>query len=247
MFGVDRCLGCQITSLLALLVCIAFLHVLYFVATGGFTSNKDKIQVTKDNIQVHNDATSPWPWDKGPRPDIQHPHETQAHTSPHVEYFTASGGFKLNKEEIQVHTRATRPHQEHEGTCPDVQRPLKYSKRAWQVQNTDDEKLVVHSAFREKRPGKLVVAWLRVHGVAKLAPRTHYCYVWYRERGDPYVTDVVVSRIGPPQGYVLEGTAYVQYLFSCRLPGTDLVPSHVSIVADRCTNSTIYLPIRGRH
>jgi len=83
--------------------------------------------------------------------------------------------------------------------------------------------------------------------VAKLADRTHYCHVRYRERDQPYVTDVVVNVIGLSMGYFIRNTTYLQYLLSCRLPGIEPVPSHVSIVSDRCVQSSIYLPASGQY
>ena len=135
--------------------------------------------------------------------------------------------------------RSTRP-------CPDVRRPPADSVRSnswWQTQDSGDDKLVLYSAFYDDRPAVGATPWIRVLGVAKLAPRTHYCHVWYPEPHGPYVTSVVVSVIGRSWGYVIRGTKYVQYLLSCQLPGAEPVPSHVSVVADRCAASTVYLPV----
>jgi len=133
------------------------------------------------------------------------------------------------------------------GACRDVRRPRPDSVRTngrWHVQDTgDDDKLVVYSAFFDDRPAVGVAPWIRIIGVAKLENRTHYCYVWYPGCDAPYVTTVVVNVTGRDFGYGINKIRYVQYLFSCRLAGVEPVPSHVSIVADHCAQSTIYLPV----
>jgi len=132
------------------------------------------------------------------------------------------------------------------GTCRDVRRPLAASVRTngrWHSQDTGDDKLVVYSAFYDDRPAGGITPWIRVLGVAKLENTTHYCHVWYRGCDTPYVATVVVNVTGREGGYGINRIRYVQYLFSCRLPGIEPIPSHVSIVADRCANSTIYLPV----
>jgi len=131
-------------------------------------------------------------------------------------------------------------------TCRNVRRPLPESIQTngrWQVHDTDDDKVVLYSAFYDDRPATGVVPWLRILGVAKLANRTHYCHVWYRGCETPYVATVVVNQTGRDGGYGINNIRYVQYLFSCRLAGAEPVPSHVSVVADRCAQSTVYVPV----
>jgi len=130
--------------------------------------------------------------------------------------------------------------------CRDVRRPLPDTIRTngrWQIQDTSSDKLVLYSAFYDDRPATGVAPWIRILGVAKLGNRTHYCQIWYHGCKMTYVSTVVVNVTGRESGYGINGTRYVQYLFSCRLPGVEPVPSHVSIVADRCAQSTIYLPV----
>ena len=133
------------------------------------------------------------------------------------------------------------------GMCPDVRRPPADSVRTngrWQTQNSgSDDKFVLYSAFYDDRPAVGATPWIRVLGVAKLANRTHYCHVWYAGCEVPYMTTVVVKVTGRDQGYTINKVCYVQYLLSCQLPGTDPVPTHVSVVSDHCAPSTIYLPI----
>jgi hypothetical protein len=106
-----------------------------------------------------------------------------------------------------------------------------------------DDIIVVYSAFYDDRPAVGVTPWIRILGVAKLANTTHYCHVWYPGCDAPYVTQTITNTSGRDSGYVINGVRYIQSLFSCRLPGTDPVPSHVSIVPEQCSTSTIYLPV----
>jgi len=143
-------------------------------------------------------------------------------------------------------TRLERDLMRSAATCRDARRPAPASIESngpWQTQDTGSDKLVLYSAFYDDRPAVGVAPWIRVLGVAKLVNRTHYCHVWYQGCNTPYVTTVLVNITGRDGGYGINGFRYVQYLFSCRLPGAEPVPSHVSIVSDRCAKSTIYLPV----
>ena len=127
-----------------------------------------------------------------------------------------------------------------------MRRPMAGSVRTngpWQIQDTGNDKLVLYSAFYDDRPAVGVTPWLRILGVAKLDSRTYYCHLWYQGWEAPYVTTVVVNVTGRNFGYVINKIRYVQYLFSCQLPGVEPVPSHVSIVVDRSAQSTVYLPV----
>jgi len=131
-------------------------------------------------------------------------------------------------------------------TCPGLRRPLADSLHTdgyWQTQRIQDDILVLFSAFYDDRPAVGVTPWIRIQGVAKLANRTHYCHVWYSGCNVPYVTPLVVNTTGRDWGYTLNKVRYIQYMFSCRLPGTEPVPSHVSIVPDECSSASTYLPV----
>jgi len=131
-------------------------------------------------------------------------------------------------------------------SCPNVRRPLPDSVRTngrWQIQDRGDDKLVLYSAFYDDRPAVGVVPWIRVLGVARLNNNTHYCHVWYPGCDTPYVATVVVNVTGRDNGYGINKIRYIQYLLSCRLAGIEPVPSHVSVVAERCAQSSIYLPV----
>ena len=144
-------------------------------------------------------------------------------------YFAASGSQELNT-----------------SGCLHVRRPLPDSVRTnshWQTQDTGDDKLVAYSAYYDDRLADGAAPWIRVLAVAKLASRPHYCHMWYREQNEPYITRVVVTVIGRAGGYFIRNTTYVQYMLSCQLPDAEPVPSHVSIVSERCAKSTIYLPV----
>ena len=167
----------------------------------------------------------------------------------HVLYFAAGGGSdsESNTKAIQSRTEATdRRPRVSKDPCSNLRRPLADAVRTngpWQVQDSVKDKLVLYSAFYDDRPEAGVVPWIRILGVAKLASKTHYCQMWYPEQDEPYVTTVVVDVIGRSRGYIIRNTTYVQYMFSCRLAGAKPVPSHVSVVADRCAQSTVYVPV----
>ena len=153
-----------------------------------------------------------------------------------------------HKNEIQVQPEGTNSDKSHsKGLCPDVRRPLPESARTnggWQIQDSGDDRLVVYSAFYDDRPAVGVTPWIRIIGVARLTPGTHYCHLWYAEREYPYVKSAVVDVIGRQDGYTIQGTTYIQYLFSCQVPDHEtMLPTHVSVVADRCAKSSIYLPV----
>jgi len=155
--------------------------------------------------------------------------------------------FDLHESEFTLRgTRLERDLMRGATACSDVRRPLAGSVRTngrWQIQDGGNDKLVLYSAFYDDRPAVGVTPWLRIVGVAKLDSRTHYCHVWYQGCEAPYVTTVVVDVTGRDFGYVINKIRYVQYLFSCRLLSVEPVPSHVSIVVDRCAQSTVYLPV----
>ena len=69
------------------------------------------------------------------------------------------------------------------------------------------------------------------------------CYVWYGDYEAPYVVPVKLERTGRSSGYVFKKSRYVQYLFSCQLPGINPVPEYVSLVTSKCGHSSIYLPV----
>ena len=168
------------------------------------------------------------------------------HVLQYCYYAARGGGRSSTADDVQSRTAAMNWKPRDTRPCRKVRRPPANSVRTsgrWQLQDSGDDKLVLYSAFYDDRPAVGVAPWIRVLGVAKLANRTHYCYVWYPEQDAPYVTTVVVSVIGRAYGYVIRGTKYVQYLFSCQLPGAEPVPSHVSVVADHCAPSTVYLPV----
>ena len=135
----------------------------------------------------------------------------------------------------------------HEGTsrCRDLRRPTTTSSQPWQRHKTWQHEIVVYSAFYDERPSLGVKVWIRILGVASISSNdTIYCHVWYKDCPTPYIATSAVSVIGRGHGYVIDDNRYVQYMFSCLLPGTEPVPSHVSLVAtDPCVSSSIFLPV----
>jgi len=133
--------------------------------------------------------------------------------------------------------------------CPSLRRPLPDTGRTnsrWQYQNTKHGSIIVYSAFYDDRVTDIVTPSIRALGIASLEEtnKTVFCQVWFEEYPTPYVIQAESNVIGRKRGYNLNDHTYVQYLFSCRLPGIDPVPTHVSLIAtDQCSNSTMYVPI----
>jgi Glycosyltransferase family 92 len=133
--------------------------------------------------------------------------------------------------------------------CPTISRPQANTERtsaSWQRQETTNSIIIAYSAFYDDRPVVGLTPWIRIQGVASLpdANATIYCHIWFSGCSLPYVTQSAYIFTGRKRGYILNNKKYVQYMFSCRLPGSEPVPSHVSLVAaDMCSNSAIYLPV----
>jgi hypothetical protein len=129
---------------------------------------------------------------------------------------------------------------------PHSSKPGNISK--WQrYENPNNSIIFVYSAFYDDRPAVGVTPWIRLHGVAaNLTSRniTVYCQLWFAGCRTPAVVPAMVNVTGRESGYVINGVRFIQKMFSCRLPGIEPIPSHVSLVAvDPCDNSTIYLPV----
>lgn len=133
--------------------------------------------------------------------------------------------------------------------CPDLQRPLESQVRTrhevWQYhQWGEKEEVIVYSAFFDDRPLLDLSTWIRVLGVASIPSKRVFCHVWYDGYATPYVTLAQLNVTGRETGYRYDNRSYVQYLFSCKLPGVEPVPSHISLVTNECNQSTIYLRVQ---
>ena len=135
--------------------------------------------------------------------------------------------------------------------CPQKRRPLeddiKLRNGRWQhTEEGGEAEVVVFSAFFDDRPLLGVITWLRILGVATLNPSAQKqlaCYVWYGDYEAPYVVPVQLERTGRSEGYEFNNSTYVQYLYSCQLPGIIPVHEYVSLVTSNCGASSIYLPV----
>lgn len=134
--------------------------------------------------------------------------------------------------------------------CIELQRPSAdvtgQRQSKWQRHDSRGNSMVVYSAFYDDRPAVGMAPWIRIQGVASVVDvnTTFYCHVWFDGCQSPFVVQAMGNITGRPQGYVIDTARYLQYMFSCRLPGTEPIPSHVSLVAnDQCSTTTIYLPV----
>jgi len=133
--------------------------------------------------------------------------------------------------------------------CFSLRRPLADTGRTnsrWQYQNAKNASIIIYSAFYDDRVTDIVTPFIRALGIAsrELRNASLFCHIWYEDYEQPYVTRAESTTIGRQGGYALSNGRYLQQMFSCRLPGIDPVPTHVSLVAtDQCSNSTMYVPV----
>ena len=85
-------------------------------------------------------------------------------------------------------------------------------------------------------------ALLRIFSVAS---HTHnadiYCQVWYSDFKEAVPLKAAVSAIG--RGANVNGTEYMEYLYTCKLPTSLITPSEVSIAFESCGQATVLLPV----
>ena len=137
---------------------------------------------------------------------------------------------------------------QHAKSCPAIVRPgaswIKYRNRYWQVLVEDNQELFAGSAFYDDRPLVGLLPFVRIHVVDRISG-VMYCQVWYSGRDQPYVTPVIVTSTG--RGEKIDEVSYHQNLYSCALPVSYPLPSHISLATDACRNSTMYLPVTTSH
>ena len=130
--------------------------------------------------------------------------------------------------------------------CRDTKRPIEenvaYRNGWWQFYHDDNDEILLYSAYLDDRAviGSLPV--VRILAVSLKSTKDVYCQIWYPDVTQPYLHQVTVTVTG--RGETVNGTKYGQYLYSCVLPASHPLPSHVSIVTTPCQNATLYLPIQ---
>jgi Glycosyltransferase family 92 len=135
--------------------------------------------------------------------------------------------------------------------CMELQRPSAdvtgQRQSKWQRHDSRGTSIVVYSAFYDDRPAVGMTPWIRIQGVASVVNMNttkFYCHIWYNDCQSPYVVEAVSKVAGRDWGYSVNKVRYIQFMFSCRLLGTEPIPTHISLVAnDQCSNTTICLPV----
>ena len=132
--------------------------------------------------------------------------------------------------------------------CPDTIRPThaRTRQKHWQFADNSADEIVVYSAFYDDRPVLETSTWIRILGVAAInsSKPAVFCQVWFDGCPSPFITVASLNRTGRRIGYKFHNRTYIQYLVSCRVPGVEPVPTHVSLAFSRCARSTIYLPVQ---
>lgn len=150
-------------------------------------------------------------------------------------------------ESLFHNSRTFRELQQGTAECQQVRRPsINISiEKYWHTLETSEQFLAVYSAYFDDRPTLGVTSWIRILGITNNTNGTFYCHVWYNDCQSPYVVQASLNGLGRPTGYFINNMSYVQYMFSCRLPGHEPVPSHVSVVFNnRCSVSSFYLAVQ---
>ena len=144
--------------------------------------------------------------------------------------------------------------------CTWLRRPLSRHiinrTNSWQVLVVDDSspaapppcRVLVHSAFYDSRLNSYDenLVTVRVLGVAScLAEQPIYCHLWLTGVTIPLAVTARTIKIG--NSYQIGDTNYDQLMWTCPLYGhvreSDSPPSHVSLAARPCRQSTTLLPV----
>ena len=130
-------------------------------------------------------------------------------------------------------------------SCQSLKKPdpdgVQY-RRTWQIYRANAVEVMTYSAFFDDRPAVGLLPSIRMMVVSHMPKNTEfYCHVWYADLSHPYVTKLAVTKTG--RGDVINKIKYEQSLFSCALPSSYPVPSHVSLSTVPCKPSSIYLPV----
>ncbi len=129
--------------------------------------------------------------------------------------------------------------------CDVIDKPkqeyIDYRNTHWQAYKDHSNEIIIYSAIYDDRPDTGILPVVRMLGVSKSIQGNVFCQVWYPTFEKPYITKL--ASISTGRGDTFEGMLYKQSLFTCQLPGSYPLPSHVSIVSNKCQTSTVYLPV----
>ena len=131
-------------------------------------------------------------------------------------------------------------------TCPNVSRPSNTTYCStgnfWHLQKNGKQEIMVYSAIYDDRFAVGIIPVLRLSVVSNVPKDALvHCYVWYSGVKYPYVTTANVVSTG--RGEKLFGVHYGQLLYSCELPCSLPIPTHVSLSTTLCGNSNILVPV----
>ena len=111
----------------------------------------------------------------------------------------------------------------------------------WQRDPDKELDALYYRAYFDNRPQVGSQSLVRVVGIVG-----HYkplwCQVWYEGVSTPYVT-VVDLQYSHPGNYTVHGQTYMRVMLNCELKIYSVPPTHVSIVSEKCKDSSILLPV----
>ena len=111
----------------------------------------------------------------------------------------------------------------------------------WHRHQEGDDDILAVSVFYDDRPPVGLIPVLRILAVVQDSKLPKFCQVWYENKAQPYITPVKTHDNG--RGERFKGVFYKQYLYTCDLPGSLPIPSHVSISIGPCNQSSILMPV----
>ncbi len=130
--------------------------------------------------------------------------------------------------------------------CSNIIQPVKplYLLHKWQVLNVHGSPMIsAWSAYLDDRPEVGNSAVVRIFAVSeKHKDKTVYCQLWYHSppTNQTYHLIVTAKHRSIGRGW----KEYSEYMYTCDIPDAKVIPSYVSLVFEKCSNSTINLPIQ---
>ena len=111
----------------------------------------------------------------------------------------------------------------------------------WYVTNTTNVKSFTYSAYYDDRADGGPLPFVRILAVAVKIKVQLYCQVWYEDWLNPDIVELQVKANGG--GHKIGKYHYEQLFYSCPLHTMDVIPTHVSIVEDKCSHSDNLIPV----
>ena len=133
---------------------------------------------------------------------------------------------------------------ENDTTCSRTRRPSMVIPRlydVWYVTNYTNVMSYTYVAYYDDRTSGGPKPFIRFLAVAIKIEVPLYCQVWYNGWDKPVVVDLAVKANGG--GHRIGKQKYEQLYYSCPLESTDSIPTHVSIVEQRCETADNLIPV----